>query len=164
MTPATGALPAVTGRRSARVVARSLFALTKPRIIELLLVTTIPTMFLADHGVAAHGSDMPAEVRQLPASINLVVEWRHVREKYKAKIDPGVAEDAFNQRISRAGTRFLARRIIGRVNPYVWVIPFARRNGNGAHPNAPANYGKEDGNLPLLAPGEIRDDNWSDHL
>ncbi len=26
-------------------------ALTKPRIIELLLVTTIPTMFLADHGV-----------------------------------------------------------------------------------------------------------------
>jgi len=26
-------------------------ALTKPRIIELLLVTTIPTMFLADHGL-----------------------------------------------------------------------------------------------------------------
>ena len=39
MTPATDALPAIAGRRSARVVARSLFALTKPRIIELLLVT-----------------------------------------------------------------------------------------------------------------------------
>ena len=51
MTPATGALPAVTGRRSARVVARSLFALTKPRIIELLLVTTIPTMLLAQRGL-----------------------------------------------------------------------------------------------------------------
>jgi heme o synthase len=51
VTPATDALPAITGRRSARVVARSLFALTKPRIIELLLVTTIPTMLLAQHGL-----------------------------------------------------------------------------------------------------------------
>ena len=32
---------------SARVIARSLFLLTKPRIIELLLVTTLPTMLLA---------------------------------------------------------------------------------------------------------------------
>ena len=33
MTPATtNALPALAGRRSARVVARSLFALTKPRL------------------------------------------------------------------------------------------------------------------------------------
>jgi protoheme IX farnesyltransferase len=39
------------GRRSARGVARSLFALTKPRIIELLLVTTLPTMLLARRGV-----------------------------------------------------------------------------------------------------------------
>ncbi len=51
MTPATDALPAAAGRRSARVVARSLFALTKPRIIELLLVTTIPTMLLAQRGL-----------------------------------------------------------------------------------------------------------------
>ena len=51
MTPATGTLPVVAGRRSARVVARSLFALTKPRIIELLLVTTIPTMLLAQRGL-----------------------------------------------------------------------------------------------------------------
>jgi protoheme IX farnesyltransferase len=34
-----------------RVVARALFALTKPRIIELLLVTTIPTMLLAKRGL-----------------------------------------------------------------------------------------------------------------
>jgi protoheme IX farnesyltransferase len=52
VTPATtNALPALAARRSARVVARSLFALTKPRIIELLLVTTIPTMLLAARGL-----------------------------------------------------------------------------------------------------------------
>jgi heme o synthase len=46
--------PATSGpapRRSPGVVARSLFALTKPRIIELLLVTTVPTMLLARHGL-----------------------------------------------------------------------------------------------------------------
>jgi protoheme IX farnesyltransferase len=48
-----GTLPAlpITGRRSVKAVASSLFALTKPRIIELLLVTTIPTMLLADRGL-----------------------------------------------------------------------------------------------------------------
>jgi protoheme IX farnesyltransferase len=39
------------GRRSLRLIARSLFLLTKPRIIELLLVTTLPTMMLARRGV-----------------------------------------------------------------------------------------------------------------
>jgi heme o synthase len=42
---------AAPGRRSARVIARALFLLTKPRIIELLLVTTLPTMLLADRGL-----------------------------------------------------------------------------------------------------------------
>jgi heme o synthase len=37
------------------MVARSLFALTKPRIIELLLVTTVPTMLLARRGLPAAG-------------------------------------------------------------------------------------------------------------
>jgi len=35
------------------MIARSLVVLTKPRIIELLLVTTLPTMVLADRGVPA---------------------------------------------------------------------------------------------------------------
>jgi heme o synthase len=39
------------GRRSVRVVAGALVALTKPRIVELLLVTTLPTMLLADRGM-----------------------------------------------------------------------------------------------------------------
>jgi heme o synthase len=39
------------GRRSVGLIARSLFLLTKPRIIELLLVTTLPTMLLAQRGV-----------------------------------------------------------------------------------------------------------------
>ena len=51
---APSAAPAAAGdgaRRSAGVIARSLFLLTKPRIIELLLVTTLPTMLLAAHGL-----------------------------------------------------------------------------------------------------------------
>ena len=38
-------------RRSPRVIGRALVALTKPRIIELLLVTTLPTMLLAQRGL-----------------------------------------------------------------------------------------------------------------
>jgi protoheme IX farnesyltransferase len=48
--PAATAVPAGS-RRSARVVAKALFLLTKPRIIELLLVTTLPTMLLAQRGL-----------------------------------------------------------------------------------------------------------------
>ena len=64
MIQATSALPDVVAaqaaaagsdssqtRRSAGLIARSLFALTKPRIIELLLVTTLPTMLLAQRGL-----------------------------------------------------------------------------------------------------------------
>ena len=46
-----GAPGTASGRRSARIVARGLVALTKPRIIELLLVTTVPTMLLAQRGL-----------------------------------------------------------------------------------------------------------------
>ncbi len=38
-------------RRSPRVIGSALVALTKPRIIELLLVTTLPTMLLAQRGL-----------------------------------------------------------------------------------------------------------------
>ncbi|HET9895318.1 MAG TPA: heme o synthase [Streptosporangiaceae bacterium] len=64
MTQATNALPDATavqaavgesGRRSAGLIARSLIALTKPRIIELLLVTTLPTMLLAQRGLPSLG-------------------------------------------------------------------------------------------------------------
>ena len=46
--PAPAGLPP---RRSPQVVGRALVALTKPRIIELLLVTTVPTMLLAQRGL-----------------------------------------------------------------------------------------------------------------
>ncbi len=45
------AAPASGSRRSPGAVARGLVALTKPRIIELLLVTTVPVMLLAQRGV-----------------------------------------------------------------------------------------------------------------
>ena len=57
MTQLTDAIPgaaagtAATGRRSVGVVARALFLQTKPRINELLLVTTLPTMLLAKRGI-----------------------------------------------------------------------------------------------------------------
>ena len=44
-----------TGRRTAGDVVRAYVALTKPRIIELLLVTTVPTMFLAQGGLPPVG-------------------------------------------------------------------------------------------------------------
>jgi protoheme IX farnesyltransferase len=51
--PAVAAADAAAGlgRRSVGTVARALFLLTKPRIIELLLVTTLPTMLLAQRGL-----------------------------------------------------------------------------------------------------------------
>lgn len=49
-TPIATSAPAETGRRRRSTVA-AYVALTKPRIIELLLVTTVPVMFLAERGV-----------------------------------------------------------------------------------------------------------------
>jgi heme o synthase len=62
VTQATGALPGQGtgsayappgGRRPARLMAKSLLALTKPRIIVELLITTVPTMLLARRGLPA---------------------------------------------------------------------------------------------------------------
>ena len=50
-TAAPDRTPASTGRR----VLSAYVALTKPRIIELLIVTTIPAMFLAARGVPSLG-------------------------------------------------------------------------------------------------------------
>ncbi len=46
-----GSAQSMSGRRSARSIIHALFLLTKPRIIELLLVTTLPTMLLAARGL-----------------------------------------------------------------------------------------------------------------
>jgi heme o synthase len=48
---AAGSPQPASGRRSPAAIARALFLLTKPRIIELLLVTTLPTMLLAARGL-----------------------------------------------------------------------------------------------------------------
>jgi protoheme IX farnesyltransferase len=49
---ATGARPGgEAGRRSARDVSRSLLALTQPRLVEVLLVTAIPAMAVAQRGL-----------------------------------------------------------------------------------------------------------------
>ncbi|MFJ4698706.1 protoheme IX farnesyltransferase [Streptomyces sp. TverLS-915] len=46
-----GALGTSTGRRPTGARLKGFVALTKPRIIELLLITTVPVMFLAEQGV-----------------------------------------------------------------------------------------------------------------
>lgn len=48
-------LETTIGHRSPLAVLRAYVALTKPRIIELLLVTTVPTMMLAAHGLPPAG-------------------------------------------------------------------------------------------------------------
>jgi heme o synthase len=56
--PETGVAPvrlADRPRRGVRLTVSAYVALTKPRIIELLLVTTVPTMFLAERGVPSLG-------------------------------------------------------------------------------------------------------------
>ena len=50
-TAAGDATPPSAAVRTPRTVASALVALTKPRIIELLLVTTVPTMLLAQRGL-----------------------------------------------------------------------------------------------------------------
>jgi protoheme IX farnesyltransferase len=49
--PTAGASAPLRPRRTARQTLSAYLALTKPRIIELLLVTTVPTMFLAEGGI-----------------------------------------------------------------------------------------------------------------
>ena len=43
--------PAVSGTRSIRRTVKAYIALTKPRVVELLLVVTAPTMLLAERGI-----------------------------------------------------------------------------------------------------------------
>ena len=49
--PAAAGTPVTGGRRPLGQVVRAYVALTKPRIIELLLVTTVPAMILAERGM-----------------------------------------------------------------------------------------------------------------
>jgi protoheme IX farnesyltransferase len=50
-TAAAPSAPVAARHRSPRAIAGGLITLTKPRIIELLLVTTVPTMLLAQRGL-----------------------------------------------------------------------------------------------------------------
>jgi protoheme IX farnesyltransferase len=49
--PTASGAAAVTGPANVRAKARAYFALTKPRIIELLLITTVPAMIVAERGM-----------------------------------------------------------------------------------------------------------------
>lgn len=81
---------------------------------------------VADHGEDPHGPAMPKELRQLPKSIGRVVKVDHWRTKYIDKASEA-EPNTVNQHLKRASDLFLTRRIMGRINPYAWVIP--KRNG-----------------------------------
>ncbi|MFY1693742.1 heme o synthase [Plantactinospora sp. WMMB782] len=49
--PGAGTPAEVTRRRDVAALVRAYVALTKPRIVELLLISTVPTMMLADGGI-----------------------------------------------------------------------------------------------------------------
>ena len=53
--PTDRPVPTVTALTTARSRFGAYLALTKPRIIELLLVTTVPTMLLAEQGFPSIG-------------------------------------------------------------------------------------------------------------
>jgi protoheme IX farnesyltransferase len=53
--PASAAQQSVAGRASIKDVVAAYVGLTKPRVIELLLLTTVPVMFFAARGVPALG-------------------------------------------------------------------------------------------------------------
>lgn len=55
LAPPEAAAATVAGRRPVGALVRAYVALTKPRVIELLLITTLPVMFLAARGVPPLG-------------------------------------------------------------------------------------------------------------
>lgn len=69
---------------------------------------------LAENGIATPPS------LKLPRSITTVVDYKHWLASYKA-IASEADDAAVRQAMKRAGEKLYALRIIGRINPYVWL-------------------------------------------
>ena len=119
-----GALQRAHGsRRTPRTVIGAYIALTKPRIIELLLITTVPTMVLAERGWPNLGARAADARRRHPGR-----RWRqrhqHVRRprhRRQDAADPGSsARHRRHPAAPRAGVRAgprgrrLRRAVVGR--------------------------------------------------
>ncbi|CAN7379546.1 AAA family ATPase [Bradyrhizobium sp. LjRoot220] len=69
--------------------------------------------------LAQHGEPPPANLK-LPRSITIVVLYKHWRDAYAAIAADDNAE-AIKKALTRAGDKLYALKIIGKVNPYVWL-------------------------------------------
>ena len=84
--------------------------------------------------IEEHGEPTPAVLR-LPKSITYVVNVAHWKQAYRA-VASNVEENSVNQALKRASEKFLRLRIVGRVNPYIWLTG---RTVAGLRDQAPAN-------------------------
>ncbi|MES6221784.1 heme o synthase [Cutibacterium acnes] len=96
-------------RLSSRDVVHAYVALTKPRIIELLLVTTLPVMFLASHGVPKLGLAIATMVGGLFAAASANV--------FNCVIDVDI-----DQKMRRTRRRPLPRHQVPRRNALIYGI------------------------------------------
>lgn len=97
---------------------------------------------ISEHGEKREEVSLPA-IRQLPRSIQYVVNTKLWKQKYlEMAPDAGtVADNTINARMKRASDQFQTLRIIGRINPYVWLTGRAV----GAVVEVYQDNGKDDG-------------------
>jgi len=72
--------------------------------------------------MADHGEPTPDHLR-LPRSIVTVVNAKKWKEVYLGRSGDDAADNTINKRLRDASDQFLRLRIIGRINPYVWLVP-----------------------------------------
>lgn len=77
---------------------------------------------IAEHGEKRETCQLP-EIQQLPKSIKWVVDTRRWKEQYLRKAPDGqtAKDNTINARMRAASNQFQTLKIIGRINPYVWL-------------------------------------------
>jgi hypothetical protein len=70
-----------------------------------------------------HGEPVPPMLR-LPRSIVRVVNAQHWKRVYLEKSpDAGATDNTINKRLRDASSQFQNLKLIGRTNPFVWIVP-----------------------------------------
>jgi len=88
---------------------------------------------------------------KLPRVITTVVHVKHWRSRYKAVAsDVDITDNAANQQMKRASEKLLRLKLIGRINPYVWLTgrgSFTKAS-DIVEPNAEGDTTPEQGEFP----------------
>jgi hypothetical protein len=78
--------------------------------------------------IEEHGEPTPALLK-LPRSIVRVVNAQHWKRVYLQKSpDPEATDNTVNKRLRDASNQFQNLQMIGRVNPFVWIVPSKKTN------------------------------------